>query len=186
MNITIDLTQKRLVTERLTLRIIKSSDLDDFFEYASVDGVGQMCGWNPHKNIEESEMILEKLVSEKTNFALVLQGKMIGTLSFMAYKEDKLPEFSSLVGVEIGYCLSKEYWGMGLMPEALKEAVKFGFDVLKLDFIVCSHFLDNHQSQRVQEKCGFKHYKIVHHKSQNGDDKPVWISLLKKEEFYNV
>ena len=44
MNKPIDISNVVLETERLKLRPWKESDLEDFFEYASVDGVGQMAG----------------------------------------------------------------------------------------------------------------------------------------------
>lgn len=49
MNILADISGVKLETERLILREWKESDLDDFYEYASVDGVGQMAGWQPHE-----------------------------------------------------------------------------------------------------------------------------------------
>ncbi len=45
MNAVIDLKNVCLETERLILREWQETDLADFFEYASVDGVGQMAGW---------------------------------------------------------------------------------------------------------------------------------------------
>ena len=62
MNTQIDVSDVILKTERLTLRPWRQSDLDDFFEYASVDGVGQMAGWIPHANREESQMIMNKFI----------------------------------------------------------------------------------------------------------------------------
>ena len=50
MNIPVDISNVVLTTERLTLRPFRLGDLDDFFEYASVDGVGEMAGWAPHEN----------------------------------------------------------------------------------------------------------------------------------------
>lgn len=52
MNKPIDITDVILTTDRLVLRPWRESDLDDFYEYASVDGVGQMAGWNPHRSID--------------------------------------------------------------------------------------------------------------------------------------
>ena len=57
MNIQIDITNTVLHTERLTLRPWRESDLADFYEYASVDGVGQMAGWLPHENMEKSRTL---------------------------------------------------------------------------------------------------------------------------------
>jgi len=65
MNIDIDISKVTLETERLILRPWLLSDLDDFYEYARVDGVGQMAGWSPHKNIEESAQILKVFIKEK-------------------------------------------------------------------------------------------------------------------------
>ena len=44
MNKQIDITGITLKTQRLILRPWKESDLEDFYEYAKVDGVGQMAG----------------------------------------------------------------------------------------------------------------------------------------------
>jgi ribosomal-protein-alanine N-acetyltransferase len=44
MNATYTLNGKIIETERLVLRPFKWDDLDDFFGYASVDGVGEMAG----------------------------------------------------------------------------------------------------------------------------------------------
>lgn len=54
MNIPIDITQVTLKTDRLLLRPWRMSDLEDFYEYARVDGVGQMAGWAPHESIDIS------------------------------------------------------------------------------------------------------------------------------------
>ena len=51
MNVPIDISGVELTTARLTLRPWKQEDLQDFFEYASVEGVGQMAGWLPHRDI---------------------------------------------------------------------------------------------------------------------------------------
>lgn len=48
MNKPIDITNIQITTDRLLLRPWREEDLLDFNEYASVDGVGQMAGWNPH------------------------------------------------------------------------------------------------------------------------------------------
>ena len=48
MNANVDLTGVVLETDRLIIREWSEMDLEDFFEYAKVDGVGQMAGWNPH------------------------------------------------------------------------------------------------------------------------------------------
>lgn len=180
MNKEIDISNVTLKTQRLLLRPWVMTDLDDFYEYASVDGVGQMAGWLPHESKEKSKQILEIFINEKKTFALVYNGKVIGSLGIEKYSEKDLPEFDNQPGREIGYVLSKNYWGQGLMPEAVNAVIKYLFEVEKLDFIVCGHFIDNYQSQRVQEKCGFQHYKMVKFTTRYGIVKDCWLSLLKR------
>lgn len=161
MNKQIDISTVVLTTARLTLRPWKESDLEDFYEYARVDGVGQMAGWNPHKNIEESRVILGSFIRHKKTFALEHQGKVIGSLGIEEYNESQYPELNDIQGREIGYVLSKDYWGHGLMPEAVKAVVEYLFEEEDLDFILVGHFDWNKQSARVIEKCGFQYIKTV-------------------------
>ena len=133
MNKQIDITNVVLTTDRLTLRPWRESDLNDFYEYASVDGVGQMAGWNPHRNVEESKIILSHFIEGKHVFALEYQGKVIGSLGVEEYNEENYPELDALKGREIGYVLSKAYWGQGLMPEAVKAVINWLFNEQKLE-----------------------------------------------------
>ena len=103
---------------------------------------------------------------------------MIGSLGIEEYDEKQLPEYADKLGREIGYVLSKDYWGKCLMPEALNEVIRYCFEDLKLDFLACGHFTDNNQSKRVQEKCGFNHYKLVKHETRYGIVKDSWLSIL--------
>lgn len=161
MNKYIDISNVVLTTDRLTLRPWRDSDLPDFYEYASVDGVGQLAGWRPHRNIEESRVILDSFIRHKKTFALEYRGKVIGSLGIEEYSEENYPELAQLQGREIGYVLSKAYWGQGLMPEAVKAVIAWLFHEEKLDFILVGHFERNGQSKRVIEKCGFQYIKTT-------------------------
>ena len=46
MNAEFRLNGKTIETKRLILRPFVRTDLDDFFEYASVEGTGEMAGWH--------------------------------------------------------------------------------------------------------------------------------------------
>lgn len=166
MNKQIDITDVVLTTDRLTLRLWGESDLDDFYEYARVDGVGQMAGWNPHRNLEESRAILSRFINGKHVFALVYQGKAIGSLGVEEYKKVNYPELAEFRGCEIGYVLSKDHWGNGLMPEAVRAVITYLFDDVGMDFILVGHFDWNAQSRRVIEKCGFRYIKTIKYKTR--------------------
>ena len=78
MNAPIDISTVVLQTERLTLRPWRETDLEDFYAYASVDGVGQMAGWTPHQSREESREILGHFIAGKHTFALELKEILVG------------------------------------------------------------------------------------------------------------
>ena len=183
MNKQIDITDVVLTTERLTLRPFRESDLNDFYEYASVDGVGQMAGWNPHRNPEESRTILSHFIEGNHVFALEHKGKVIGSLGIEKYREENYPELDDLQGREIGYVLSKAYWGQGLMPEAVKAVIAWLFSREKLDFILIGHFDHNMQSKRVIEKCGFKYIKSATFETRFGTVENTLEYILYADEY---
>ena len=183
MNTPIDISNVVLKTERIILRPWRKSDLQDFFEYASVDGVGQMAGWIPHASLEESEMILDRFVNGKKTFALEYQGKVIDSLGIELYNENSFPELADKQCREIGYVLSKDYWGRGLMAEAVKEVIRYLFEEVKLDIILCAHFLRNHQSARVQEKCGFRHYAYGTYETRYGTVEDDETNIITREDW---
>ncbi len=160
MNAPIDVSDIRIETDRLILRPWQEGDLEDLYEYACVDGVGEMAGWRRHGSIDESRAVLQMFIQGKKTFALELKenGKVIGSLGLEKVK-DLDCSFDPLLGREIGYVLSKDYWGRGLMPEAVQAVIGYCFRVLGYDFLTCGHFAWNAQSSRVIEKCGFAFVK---------------------------
>ena len=175
----VDVTNIRIETERLILRPWQISDLEDFYDYAKVDGVGQMCGWLPHKDMEESRQILSMFIDEKKTFALELKEnkKVIGSIGLETRDAD-LGIAENLQGREIGYVLNKDYWGRGLMPEAVKAVIGYCFEKLDFDWLTCGHFIRNNQSRRVVEKCGFRYVKDVVHTTRFGTEEPTKLYVL--------
>ena len=142
-----------------------------------------MAGWLPHKDIEETLRILNSFIEGKKTFALEYNEKVIGSLEVKKYNQEELPEFESFACREIGYVLSKDYWGLGLMPEAVNEVIRFLFEEIGLDVIFCSYFVRNSQSARVQEKCGFRFYKQVVHTTRFGTEEITNRNLLRREDW---
>ena len=109
-------------------------------------------------------------------------GKVIGSLGVQCYNENQYPELSSLQGREIGYVLSKDYWGQGLMPEAVKAVMDYLFDTVNLDFLIIGHFDWNSRSRRVIEKCGFRYNKTLPYTTQFGKEERSVEYILWKAE----
>lgn len=186
MNAFIDISTVTLKTERLILRPWRQVDLEDFYEYARVDGVGQMAGWLPHENKETTQLILDNFITHKKTFALELDGKVIGSLGIETYNEAKLPELAEQKGRSIGYVLSKDYWGRGFMPEAVKAVLQYLFETVGLDFLLISHFEWNGQSRRVIQKCGFQYLQRDIHETRYGTKEPTLKYILRKEDWKNA
>ena len=89
---------------------------------------------------------------------------------------------------EIGYWIGVPYWGMGLIPEAVRELLRRGFEDLNLKTIWCGYFDGNDKSRRVQEKCGFTY----HHTKKDmvwllmNDIRTEHVTRITKEEWENT
>ena len=159
MNADFNIKGKIIETERLILRAFKESDLDDFYEYASIPGVGEMAGWSHHESIEESRKILNIFIKADKTFAIYLKDKqkVIGSIGVENISNDiEMDDVKDLFGRELGFVLSKDYWKKGLMYEALRALIDYLFTDMNLDFLMAGYFTHNIRSKRVQEKSGFK------------------------------
>ena len=161
MKIIIDTTKIVIETERLVLRAFAESDLVDFNAYASVPGVGEMAGWRHHSSIETSTIILRALIDSKMVFALYHKAmdKVIGSLGLHNSWADEDFRYKHLKIKEIGFVLAKDFWGQGLMPEAVRAFIDYCFKELGIEALTCGHFIENNQSKRVIEKIGFEFVK---------------------------
>lgn len=169
----IDISAVIIETERLRLRPWRESDLEAFYAYASVPGVGEMAGWPHHTSIETSKAILASFMEGKNVFAIADKETdiAIGSLGFHHSWANEDERFKNLNITEIGYVLSKAHWGRGLMPEAVKAALHYLFETEKADGVTVCHFRENRQSRRVIEKCGFTHmHSGVNHSKQLNRD----------------
>ena len=140
-----------LETERTILRPFADADAADVFAYAKRPEVGPIAGWKPHESIEESREIIRTVFAAPNVFAVTDRetGRVIGSAGFEGRPRGKGPSD------ELGYALHPGYWGRGLIPEAARELLRWGFEELGLRTIWCGHYEGNLKSRRVIEKCGF-------------------------------
>lgn len=181
MNAKVDVNNIFIESSRLILRAYGEEDLNDFFEYASEKGVGEMAGWNHHKNIEETKSVLKMFLNERKTLAIVYKEnkKVIGSIGVEYIREEMLDEeYEKLLGREIGYVLAKKYWGQGIMTEALNELIRYLFLNEKYDFLTLCHSRNNYRSQRVAEKCKFTFIKEEKIKNSSGKNEIMKVYLL--------
>jgi len=146
-----------LTSERLSLRKLRFSDAEDIRRNANNKEVARWTISVPYpytkdhavRFIRKTHYGYENRKSYTFGIVLRKENKVIGTitLSKFDYKNKN---------AEIGYWLGKRYWKQGLMTEAVKLILKFGFRQLKLHRIGSGLFEENVASRRVLEKAGFK------------------------------
>lgn len=176
-----------LETERLVLRPWTETDAAGLYKYARDKRIGSAAGWPPHKSVEESAEIIRTVFSQEGVYAVTLKGKneAVGCVGLIRGAKSNFP-ISDNEG-EISYWLGVPFWGKGLIPEAVKELIRYGFEDLKLHTLWCGYFDGNEQSKKVQEKCGFKY----HHTSENivspftKEIRTEHVSCLSREEWYS-
>lgn len=175
----------KLETARLILRPWCADDAAELYKYAKDPAVGPIAGWPPHTSVEHSRGVIRDVLSADGTFAAVLKetglpvgcaGLVRGMNSHFDIAEDE---------GEIGYWIGVPYWGRGLIPEAVRELLRYGFTELKLKAIWCGYFSGNEKSRRVQEKCGF----VYHHTNRDvkndftGDIRTEHVSRITAEEW---
>lgn len=144
----------RLETERLLLRAMRVDDTADMFAYAKDPEVSEFLLWRPHKSPEYTRSYLEYLagryrLGQHFEWAMICRadGHMIGTCGFSRID-------CTHNCAELGYVLNPAYRGQGLVPEAAKRVLKFGFDVLGMHRIEARYMVGNTASVRVMQKLG--------------------------------
>jgi len=186
MNAAVDITGVHLETEALILRSFEAADLQDFHAYARVPGVGELAGWVHHSSLEESKEILDMFISERKTLAIVEKktGRVIGSVGIEPYDETCVgDEYRPLKCREIGYVLSREYWGQGLMPQAVTGVLRYCFEELQLDAVFCACFRRNHQSRRVAEKTGFRQVCDLMLPTMYGTQEEAVLTVMHREDW---
>ncbi|MCX5778027.1 MAG: GNAT family N-acetyltransferase [Elusimicrobia bacterium] len=150
-----------LTTARLVLRKMRLTDAGDMFAYASDPDVSRHLVWTPHQNIDETLGFLKYVLSRYAQGTIEDWGiehrqtrAFIGTAGYFFY--DGLHHRA-----EIHYCLAKSYWRQGLMTEALRAIIAFGFQQMNLHRIEAKCFPDNIGSQSILLKLGMQYEGIM-------------------------
>lgn len=171
-------------TERLILRPWEMTDAAVLFQYASDPRIGPNAGWPPLKDIEESQKIIELILSNWGFFAIVLKetNEIVGCINILIGESSNF-EIAADEG-ELGFWIGVPHWGKGYVTEAIEEMLDYGFEDLELEKIWCGYFSDNIRSKIVQEKCGFQYqYTLEKVKTLTGDEKTEIVMAMESSEY---
>jgi ribosomal-protein-alanine N-acetyltransferase len=144
-----------LKTERLLLRRLNNADVNEIMALRSNPETMKYIPRPLLKTIEDAlehiAMIDGKIENnEGINWAITFKNhsKLIGIIGHYRIK----PEHYR---AEIGYMILPEYNGKGIVSEAIKEVVKYGFEVMQLHSIEAVIDPENYASAKVLEKNEF-------------------------------
>ena len=154
-------------TERLILRQWKEADHSSFIKMGLDPDVMRYFHeiLTPQKSIEMAKKIYELIEQNGWGFwAVELRdtGEFIGFIGL--HNQPELFQFSPCV--EIGWRLSKKYWGMGYATEGARAALIYAFEVLNLNKVVAFTARINKPSEDVMKRLGmnksreFKHPEL--------------------------
>jgi RimJ/RimL family protein N-acetyltransferase len=109
-------------------------------------------------------------------FAIEYEGEPVGSIGIHP-KTDIARK-----NAELGYWLGEPYWGRGIMTEAIRQIVDYGFQTFDLTRIFAIPFGDNIGSQKALEKAGFvleaQFEKTLY---KNGEFKDEWVYAVRSE-----
>lgn len=125
-----------------------------------VDGQRQYLAewleWVDYSNCPE-DMYPHMNISAETkngNYYIILDDKIIGSISFVALSEKH--KFA-----EIGYWLSRDWNGRGIMTKAVKVLERFAFKVLDMNRIEIKSDVENKRSRAIPVRCGYKEEGVL-------------------------
>lgn len=84
------------------------------------------------------------------NFAIVVEGAAVGGIG-LVLKDDVFRR-----SAEIGYWLGEEYWGRGIVTEAVRAVTDYAFATFDICRVYAGVFEWNPASMRVLEKSGYE------------------------------
>ncbi|MCC4767134.1 GNAT family N-acetyltransferase [Methanosarcina sp. DH1] len=108
----------------------------------------------PIKTLDEERYFLglnetKRKANFEYNFSILYYGRLVGACGI------KIDQHRPWIG-EIGYFIDRDYQGMGIATEAVRQLEKVGFEQLDLQRIVILMDTRNLASKRVAQKCGYK------------------------------
>lgn len=165
------------------LRPLQLSDASAWYAYLSDPEVTRLTSYDIQSISAVTEMIEHYLAgySKKwsTRWALARKDSdmLIGTCGY--YWWDPIHSVT-----ELGYDLSRNYWGKGVMTQAVRVALRWGFETLEANRIQATVMVDNVGSARVLEKNGFQQEGTLRElKICRGQPRDYWMFASLRRDY---
>lgn len=179
----IELSFPKLETDNLLLDQLTMDNLDFVYRHFSDPRVSEfLLDEPPISNISQAREIIDfyqgsdNRTWNRWGISLKNSGQLVGTCGFHKWNKRDLH-------AEIGYDLSPDFWGQGIMTEALRAAIQNGFEKMGLNRVAAIVYPQNQRSLHLLHKLGFQTEGLLrdyHYSNGNFYDHYV-LSLLKKD-----
>ena len=145
--------------------------------------VTKFLTWPTHPSVEVSRKINASWVAsyEKPDYyqwAIVPKelGEPIGSISVVRMNE-------KAESMEVGYAISRKYWGQGIMTEAFTAVIRYLFEEVGILRVSSRHDPNNPASGKVMQKCGLKYEGTLRQSDWNnqGICDVAYYSILRHE-----
>jgi RimJ/RimL family protein N-acetyltransferase len=143
----------QLVLKKCTIRPWRLDDAESVARHANNRKVWLVVRDTfPHPyTIDDAHEFIRRAIAEQpaTRFCIEINGKAVGGIG--VHPGQDVHRHTATVG----YWLGEEFWGRGIMSEAVTAVTDFFFDNFPLRRISAEVFSNNPASSRVLEKAGF-------------------------------
>lgn len=146
-----------LETPRLILREIVAADAEALLRIRGDIRVTRLNSGQPMQSLDEALELIEKTRQafadrRRIDWGIILKrDPQAGIIGRCGYNYWLRQDRRASIGYDLGYA----YWGNGIMTEAVRAIVAFGFDRLDLNRVEADAAAENIGSIRVLEKVGF-------------------------------
>lgn len=135
----------------------------------------------PYTEQDASEYIASMLSADENDtfaYAVTLDDRAVGSIG--AFRQNNIHRQTA----ELGYYLAEEYWGRGIMTEAIRQICDILFETTDILRIYAEPFAYNIGSRRALEKAGF-HYEgtMKNNAVKNGKVLDMAMYALTKEPY---
>jgi len=136
------------------LRAWSLDDVESLVKYANnINVANNLTNQFPNPyHFDDGKRFIQKTLKDMPGriFAIEVNGEAAGGIGIFQQSDIHVKN------MELGYWLAEIYWGKGIMSEAVKQIVEYGFKTFRIDRIYAKPFGTNIASHKVLEKAGFK------------------------------
>lgn len=150
--------------DRLHLRPVKESDLDELFRIYGDPATNTFNPAGPYPDIYHAKNVLTRWIEhwDRHGFGDWAISEKRDPAKIIGFGGINIRQYGDVAVNNLGYRFETAAWGKGYATEFSRYAVKYGFTELSLTEITAIVRAHHYASQRVLKKSGLKFIKEIH------------------------